>query len=308
MKIIKITEKTEKLINKNRTYHNSFGSGGTKIGSLGVVTINLPRVAYKNVGNVEGFIEDIKRHTNDAARINNAKRNIIQKRIDNGNLPLYTLGFIDIKKQYSTCGICGLNEAVQIMGYNILEKDGQDFVIKILDAINETNDRAERQFGAPHNCEQIPGESSAVKLAEKDKLLKYQTPEHSYDLYSNQFIPLTTQADLLDRIKLQGMFDKHFSGGAICHLNIDTRLNDKEKMKNLIKTAARAGVIYFAVNYNLQECENGHLTVGKNEICDCGAPIVENYTRVVGYLVKVNSWNKTRRTLDYNSRQFYHDV
>jgi len=295
-------------LNKNRQYTNSFGSGSTKIGSLGVVTINLPRIAYKHSDNEEAFFEELKLLVEDTARINNAKRNIIQKRIDNGNLPLYSLGFIDIKKQYSTTGICGLNEAVEIMGYNILDDKGQDFVLKIMKVINATNEKSERQLSAPHNTEQIPAESTAVKLASKDRLLKYQTPEHEYELYSNQFIPLTTKADLLDRIEIQGKFDKHFSGGAICHLNVDTQITDKEKMKQLIKTAARKNVVYFAINYNIQMCEDGHMSVGKKETCNCGKMITDNFTRVVGFLVNTKSFNAKRREIDYPNRQFYSDT
>ena len=305
MKIKKIIEKTEKILNKNRQYSNSFGSGSTKVGSLGVVTLNLPRLAYKTQGNDSKFFEELKLMVEDTARINNAKRNIVQKRVDNGNLPLYSYGFIDIKKQYSTTGICGLNEACEIMGYNILTDEGQNFALKIINTINDINEKSERQFNTPHNCEQIPAESTAVKLAQKDKLLKVQIEGYEYDLYSNQFIPLTTKADLLDRIEIQGKLDKHFSGGAICHLNVDTRLDSKEKMRSLIETAANHGVIYFAVNYNIQKCEDEHISVGKNEICNCGKKITDNYTRVVGFLVNTKAFSKKRREIDYPNRQFY---
>lgn len=308
MKIKAIREVIEKNLNNERAYSNSFGSGSTKIGSLGVVTINLPRIAYKNQGNEDLFLEELRNFVCDAAKINHAKRNVVRKRIDNGNLPLYTLGFIDLKKQYSTCGIIGLNEAIEIMGYNLLEKDGQEFALKILNVINETNSKFEQQFGFPHNCEQIPGESSAVKLAQKDKLLKYQTDDYEYELYSNQFVPLITNADLLDRIKIQGLFDKHFSGGSIAHLNVDTEITDVRKMEKLISLAAKKGVIYFAVNYNLQLCANGHMSVGKNSKCSCGADITEEFTRIVGYLVRVKAFNKTRREIDYPNRKFYSDI
>ena len=66
-------------------------------------------------------------------------------------------------------------------------------------------------------------------------------------------------------------------GGAIAHLNVDTRLDSKEKMKSLIKTAAENGVLYFAINYNLQQCEDEHMSVGKKEFCDCGKPIVRKF-------------------------------
>lgn len=307
LKIKSIKEKTEKTINRDRVYQNSFGAGSTKIGSLGVTTMNLPRLAYKHQLDEDAFFESLRKLVNDCARINHAKRKIVEKRIENGNLPLYSLGFIDLNKQYSTCGVNGLNEAVEIMGYDILDEKGQEFVIKCLDTINEENDKNQKQYGSPHNCEQIPGESASVKLAMKDQLLKYQTEGNTYELYSNQFIPLTTKADVLDRIKLQGMFDKKFSGGAICHINIDQQITDSNQLQDLIKVCAKKGVVYFAINYKIQQCENGHMRVGSGETCECGGQITNEYSRVVGYIVNTKSFNKVRREVDYPDRQFYHE-
>lgn len=86
--------------NKNE-YFNSFGSGSTKIGSLGVVTCNFPRLAMKSM-NKEEFFKGLNEIFNMAAEINNAKRNLIKQRISDNAAPLYTLGFMDIKRQYST--------------------------------------------------------------------------------------------------------------------------------------------------------------------------------------------------------------
>jgi anaerobic ribonucleoside-triphosphate reductase len=88
-------------------------------------------------------------------------------------------------------------------------------------------------------------ENSSIKLAQKDKFLKYQ---NDYELYSNQFIPLITKADMLDRIKLQGMFDSQFSGGAIAHINVETRISDPNKLADLIKeivTLVKSPCLYF---------------------------------------------------------------
>lgn len=81
-----------------------------------------------------------------------------------------------------------------------------------MEILNKENAKYEKQYNAPHNCEQVPGENMSIKMAEKDKLLKYQT---KWNLYSNQFIPLITGASMLDRIHIQGVFDKHFSGGSM---------------------------------------------------------------------------------------------
>lgn len=261
-------------------YFNSFGSGSSKIGSLGVVSINFPRLAVKSK-NEEDFFVRLKDMIEVCARINNAKRHIVRKRIDNGNHPLYTLGFMDLEKQYSTVGVNGLNECIELMNYNILDEDGQNFTLKILESINDENKKFQKQYGSPHNCEQVPGENMSIKMTNKDNIMGLNPNE--YEIYSNQFIPLTVNADMLDRMKLQGIFDKKFSGGAICHINVDTHIKDKEKIKNLIKTASKMGIVYWAINYNLQECTSGHISVGRNENCSiCGSPIENNYTRVVG--------------------------
>lgn len=284
-------------------YFNQFGAGGTKIGSLGVVTINIPRIAIKANGNKQMFFETLENAVSLGIKINNTKRHLLKKRIEGNSLPLYTLGFMDLKTQYSTIGVVGLNEACQFMGLDILKEEGQLFVTQILDLINGLNEKATKKYNAPHNMEQVPAENSAIKLAQKDKLMGYQ---NQYDLYSNQFIPLTTNADLLDRIRLQGMFDSKMSGGAICHLNIEQKINDPLLIENLITSAAKAGVVYQAINYNIQKCENGHMTVGKNDTCSiCGSNITDNFTRVVGFLVNTKNFHQVRREKDYPNRVFY---
>jgi ribonucleoside-triphosphate reductase (formate) len=290
---------------KTNEYFNSFGAGSSKIGSQGVCTINLPRLAIKYKYDEDKFFEKLKDMVKVASMVNNARRKLLEGAIENGNHPLYTLDFIDLERQYSTVGINGFNECITELGYNILTEDGQAVALDIINIINEENDKYEKQYGAPHNCEQVPGENLSVKLPEKDSILKYQ---EKYDLYSNQFIPLTTNADMLDRIELQGKFDKHFTGGAVCHINVEDKLS-VDKQKELIEHCAKKGVVYWAVNYNLQECENGHLAIGKEDKCKvCDAKITNNYTRVVGFLTNTKNWHKTRRDEDYPNRQWYGNI
>lgn len=286
-------------------YFNSFGSGSSKIGSMGVCSINFPRLAIK-YKEKETFMKKLSEMVEVCAKVNNAKRHIIEKRIKNGNEPLYTMGFMDLSKQYSTLGVNGINECIEILGENILEEDGQKLCLEILDTINSLNRKFQKQYNAPHNCEQVPGENMSIKMAEKDKLLGYQ---NKYNIYSNQFIPLITNADMLDRIKLQGMFDKHFSGGAICHINVDTPIEKTEDVMDLIRVTAKMGVVYHAINYVLEECEDGHMTVGNSGVCSvCGKNIVNKYTRVVGFLTNVKNWHKVRRDEDFPNRQFYKGI
>ena len=293
----------------NGEYFNSFGSGSTKIGSLGVATGNLPQLATicKGAENPsDEFLHRIKDLVLDCQLVNQAKRNIIKRTIKAGSQPLYSLGYMELKRQYSTFGVIGLYEALEILGYDIMTKEGQDYVLEILNVINTTNKELQDKYKAPQNCEQIPGENVSVKLAKKDRALGYND---KYTLYSNQFIPLIKRVNMFDRIAIQALFDKHFSGGAICHLNVNQEINDVDTMQNLIHSSVKEGVVYFAVNFVLQECENKHMFVGNVDACPhCGGKIIGTFTRVVGFLTKVDNWIPERREVDFPNRQFYQNI
>ena len=293
----------------NGEYFNSFGSGSTKIGSLGVATGNLPQLATicKGAENPsDEFLHRIKDLVLDCQLVNQAKRNIIKRTIKAGSQPLYSLGYMELKRQYSTFGVIGLYEALEILGYDIMTKEGQDYVLEILNVINTTNKELQDKYKAPQNCEQIPGENVSVKLAKKDRALGYND---KYTLYSNQFIPLIKRVNMFDRIAIQALFDKYFSGGAICHLNVNQEINDVDTMQNLIYSSVKEGVVYFAVNFVLQECENKHMFVGNVDTCPhCGGKIIGTFTRVVGFLTKVDNWIPERREVDFPNRQFYQNI
>lgn len=291
--------------NRYLGYVNSFGSGGTQIGSFGVVTLNLPHIALISKDEQE-FEDNLLHYADMAIKINHVKRYLLKKRIAIHGLPLYDHGFMDLQKQYATIGLCGVYECLQVMGYDIKSAEGQQFCYKIFSMLNDVNDKADNKYEYAHNLEQTPSENSAIKMAAKDKLLGLQD---EYELYSNQFIPLQVTANMLERIDLQGKFDSQFSGGSILHLNVDDRIEDYHDSMNLTEAAIKAGCVYFAVNYNIQRCENGHMSVGKNENCPiCGKPITNNFIRVVGFLVDVKNFHKVRREHDYPNRQFYHSI
>ncbi len=297
-------------------YANSFGAGSTKIGSLGVCTLNLPALAREanadtadkdDKAALKSLCEILVQAVSLVATINHAKRTFIKDRIERGSLPLYSLGFMDLKHQYSTCGFTGLYEALNILGYDIREPEGLAAAKRILGTINAVNDLQTGLLGTPHNMEQVPGESSAVKLAKKDSLLGLN-PE-GYPLYSNQFIPLWEEGvDLLDRIRIQGELDSYCTGGAICHLNVGEQIEKAETMEALVLHAAACGVVYFAVNYAINKCANGHMTVGKDtpKCPVCGAEVTDTFTRVVGFLTNTKHWNAARREHDWPNRTFYH--
>ena len=90
------------------------------------------------------------------------------------------------------------------------------------------------------------------------------------------------------------------------HINCDTPVKTPNDIASMIEMAVKKGVIYHAINYNLQKCENGHMSVGHKDICPiCAASITDNYIRVVGFIVNVKNFHETRRYEDYAHRQFY---
>lgn len=290
--------------NMRKEYFNLFGSGSTKIGSLGVVSINMARLGFLYKNDFEGFKKRLKTLIKYCGYINDIKRDIIKKRIDSGKLPIYTHGYIKLDSQYSTVGINGLYECFKEFNLDITNNtDLKGPILDVIHMINKAVNRNEKIFKAISNVEQTPAENMAIKLAKKDRLLNIQ---NVYDNYSNQFIPTDKHVDVFDRIRVQGVLDEHFSGGSICHLNVDGEIEDVEIVETLTKEMIAAGGIYFARNNNIQECENGHITVGKSETCkECGGHITDNYTRVVGFLTNVKNWNKVRREQDYPNRQRY---
>lgn len=283
-------------------YSNTFGAGSTKIGSLGVVTLNLPRLAAEESEDFQKFLDRLHIYTAVAGAVNHAKRHLLEAYIQRGALPMYTHGYMDLSRQYSTAGFTGLAEAVEIFGHSLIEPEGLALAKAVLGTINQTNQALAGMYGTPHNMEQVPAETSSVKLCAKDKLYGVDL---GLELYSNQFLPLWAEADLLDRIRIQGALDPQCSGGAICHLNLGQPITDPAVMEALIHHAARAGVIYFAVNYCLNRCARGHMSAGLHPHCPiCAEPITDTYTRVVGFLTNTKHWNKTRREHDWPRRVF----
>lgn len=287
-------------------YMNNFGVGSkVQIGSIGVVTLNLPRLALVSKTK-ETFLENIKKYTKIAGKINHAKRSIIKKRIMLGTQPLYTFGYMNIDNQYNTVGINGLYEAIQILGEDIIKNEGLQLAKDTIDTINSVNERLQKQYQTAFNAEQVPSENASIKLAKKDKLLGYDI---GIPFYANQWVPLTTKADVLDRIRISGELDNKMSGGSILHVNLDEKIEDTQKIIDIIKTCAKQKVIYFALNYLLNLCENKHMSVGNNTTCPiCKAPITNTYSRVVGFLIDLSNSAQERRKHDFPHRQQYKGI
>jgi len=287
---------------KSMGYVNSFGAGGTKIGSLGVVTINLPKVFHPAT---ERIWLRLKELIGLAVKINHAKRVFINARVEDFKaLPLYSLGHMSLDQQYSTIGFIGLYEAsTQTTGCLGTTREILARSKEILSFMSAQVDQHAADMGIPHNIEQIPGEGSAVKLVKKDLLSGIA---YGVSFYSNQFIPLQSEVDPMERIKVQGKLDPYCSGGSIMHLNVTNPLINIDAAMEFVKHVASMGVVYWAINHVMHVCPNcgdtetsGNFTV----VCECGSEM-EQYTRVVGFLTKKKHWGEVRRENDFNQRKF----
>lgn len=271
---------------------DSFGNGGVSLGSHRVVTINLPRLG-KRATSCEHFLTLLDEQLDAARDALLSHRRLIAKRIKDGCIPFVDYGVIFFERMFSTFGINGSYECLQELGFSITTEQGKEVTSMILDHIRRYAQTCSRTYGHSFNVEQVPAETLAVKFAEKDRFMYGM----NVPLYSNQFIPLWVDCDIVDRINLDGLFSQKLTGGGISHLNVGEQLTTVDQMKRLIKHAISAGCEHFAINYNFCVCTDNHVTVGGvATICPmCNKPIKDYYTRIIGYFTPVSSWNKGRR-------------
>lgn len=279
---------------------DSFGNGGISLGSHRVVTVNLARMGHE-AKDVHQVFHLLHERLCEARDILIAHRALVQEYIDKKCLHLFRYDVMHLSRFFSTFGINGLYECMLELDLPITSDEGRKWAHAILDEIRQFALQCSRERGVFFNVEQVPAESLAVLFAEKDRLLFGM----DYPLYANQFIPLWVETDIVDRIKLDGGFSRSLTGGGIVHLNIGERLTNVNQMKRLVEYAIECGCEHFAVNYNYCSCEQKHVTIaGPSEFCPiCSSPIVEQYTRVVGMLTPVSTWNKIRRA-EHKKRVF----
>lgn len=287
------------------TSPDSFGNGGVNIGSHRVITMNLPRLAYKS-NTYEELVNNINETMDVVSKLLISHReDILQKRIDKnpGYLQFFgKLGWFSLDTMFSTFGITGVNEMVKYMDQNILDDDGTDLALDILTFIKKRTRELKKQYGYSFNIEEIPGEQTCVALAKKDRVLIGMHDE----LYSNQYIPLIADADLLTRVDISGRFMGIVSGGGIVHLNVESRLDTSDKVYELMKLAAKSGINHMAICHRFGRCINGHThIIGQARKCpECGAPIEVTVNRVIGYYSEERNWHPVRQQIDAEYRHF----
>ena len=280
---------------------SSLGNVTVSMGSIRVVTQDFNRPALESTS-IDDFFDRFKSNIEASAKILRAHRELIISLEKAGLQPFITNGIFDLSRLFSTFGVAGIVECCS----TLVKKFGCDkdeIMDRILDVFNEEISVCGKKYGFPQNAEFIPGESACVKFASVDALLFGKENQPSL-LYSNQFIPLWDDSDIFDRLSIAGKYDRKFSGGGISHGQVSDKISP-EQARKLVRYAANKGCQHFALNCVMSLCKNNHYTYGKHTQCpDCGADIVDYYTRVVGFFIPVSNMNKVRRDWEFPNRKF----
>lgn len=277
-------------------------------GSKNVVTLNLNRIIQDWCKSIGGIPTVGNQHDSLKFYLINILERVYKYQIayneilkylhKNDLLTVYNAGFIDMKKQYLTIGINGLNQAAEYLGMECNKnKEYEDFCSFIFSTIKEQN-TLHKTDDCMFNTEFVPAESAAIKLYNRDKKDCYWVPNDTNLYASYIFKPNDPNISVLDKLYLHGnsVCGDNLDGGSAAHIGLDSHLS-KEQYLKIIKYAAEVGCKYFTFNVPNSECDDcGYITkVPIKECPKCGSKNISYYDRVIGYLTKIKNWSKGRQ-------------
>lgn len=293
---------------KNLGYFNSIGGTALEVGSVKVNTINLARISYETKLE-DQYLELLKEKVELCVKTLDSIRHIIERNIEKGLLPNYSLEILNLKSQYNTIGIIGVYEVLQKFKYVNTDEFGNatysekgiEFAKAILKTITDVKNEFSKDKDYSINIEEVPAERCASVLMEKDKFF-YPNEKYELPLYGNQWIPLGVKTTLDEKIKLSAILDKACSGGSIAHINIESPFNNFETAWDMLNYVSDSGVPYFAFCTRISACINNHGFYG--ETCPiCGEKKHTTYQRVVGFLTPVVTYSSERKA-EFNLRDW----
>lgn len=275
-----------------------FGSGEST-GSVGVVTINMPRIAYQAEDEAD-FYRRLDRMMDIAARSLKIKRNVISKLLDEGLYP-YTkryLGTFD--NHFSTIGLIGMNEAglnAKWLRADLTHAETQKFTKDVLNHMRERLSDYQEQYGDLYNLEATPAESTTYRLAKHDraKWPDIITAGHEGDTpyYTNSsHLPVDYTTDIFDALDVQDELQTLYTSGTVFHAFLGEKLPDWKAAANLVRTIAENYKLpYYTLSPTYSICkEHGYLS-GEQKICPKCGKTTEVYSRITGYYRPVQNWN-----------------
>ena len=277
-----------------------FGSGEST-GSVGVVTINMPRIAYLATDEKD-FYTRLEKLMNIAARSLKIKRNFISKLLVAGLYP-YTKRYLGtFNNHFSTIGLVGMNEAclnARWLRKDLTHKEAQDFTVDVLNFMRNKLSDYQVQYGDLYNLEATPAESTAYRLAKHDKkrypdiITAGDNDEDKVPYYTNSsHLPVGYTDDIFKALDIEDRFQTLYTSGTVFHTFLGQKLPDWKSCMNLVrKIAENYKLPYFTMSPTYSVCkEHGYLK-GEQWVCPhCGKP-TEVYSRITGYYRPLQNWN-----------------
>ncbi|MDO4508749.1 MAG: ribonucleoside triphosphate reductase [Lachnospiraceae bacterium] len=288
-----------------------FGSGEST-GSVGVVTINMPRIAYQAMDKSD-FYTRLDRMMDIAARSLAVKRRVITKLLDEGLYP-YTkryLGTFD--NHFSTIGLVGMNEVglnANWLRADLTDTKVQEFTKEVLNHMRNRLSDYQEKYGDLYNLEATPAESTSYRLAKHDKkkfpAIKTAGKPGDTPYYTNSsHLPVDYTADIFDALDIQDELQTLYTSGTVFHAFLGEKLPDWKAAANLIrKIAENYKLPYYTLSPTYSVCkEHGYLAGEKKRCPHCNA-VTEVYSRITGYYRPVQNWNDGK-TQEYKNRVVY---
>jgi ribonucleoside-triphosphate reductase len=292
-------------------------------GSIGVITINMPRIGYLSRNNEE-FMDRLDRLMATAKESLETKRKVLEN-FTEGNLYPYTkyylrnvkLRFEEYwKNHFSTIGLVGMNEAcMNFLGKNIASPEGQAFAKTVLDHMRNKLVAFQRETGNNYNLESTPAEGTSYRLAKTDKG-KYPdmicANEDDYKnrnaepFYTNSTqLPVNFTDDIFEALDLQDDIQTKYTGGTVFHVYAGERIENPDSVRELVRTiCTNYRLPYLTFTPTFSVCPSHGYLNGEQETCPTCQQACEVYSRVVGYLRPVKQWNKGKQE-EYQLRQVF---
>ena len=289
-------------------------------GSVGVVTINMPRIGYLSKTKEE-YLHRLSRLMDIARDSLEVKRALLEK-LTEANLYPYTSFYLkDIRKRlgnywgnhFSTIGLVGMNEScLNFLGKDITTSEGKQLALEVLDFMRNRITQYHENTENHYNLEATPAEGTSFRLAVKDKKL-FKDIKAANDatgdvpFYTNSIhVPVNYTDDLFAVLDHQDDLQTKFTGGTVVHLFLGERLTNTSVVKNLVKKIAENYKLpYYSLTPTFSICQNHGYLAGEQKTCQkCGGQ-TEIYSRIVGYLRPVQQWNDGKQA-EFKKRQTYH--
>ncbi len=287
-----------------------FGSGEST-GSIGVVTINLPRIAYV-ASDENDFYTRLDKMMDISARSLKVKRTIITRLLKEGLYP-YTrryLGTFD--NHFSTIGLIGMNEVglnAKWLGKDLTDEKTQAFAKDVLNHMRERLSDYQEKYGDLYNLEATPAESTTYRLAKHDKkrypFIKTANQNGTPYYTNSSHLPVGYSDDMFSALAIQDDLQTLYTSGTVFHAFLGEKLPDWKAAANLVRTIAENHRLpYYTISPTYSVCKNhGYISGEKYECPDCGET-TEVYSRITGYYRPVQNWNEGK-SQEFKDRKLY---